>query len=84
MDAVLCDRFFPDNRSLAYANLASAVSRLGDWSRAKNAAEKAEAFGLQEGNLPFRRDVARAFGLNRTSVSALSAPSVMTTVPPDG
>jgi len=51
MDAALCERYFPENRSSAYANLAISRCELGDWTGAAHAAEKAAKHGIQEGDL---------------------------------
>ena len=50
-DADLCERFFLENRSSAYGNLAVARCQLGDWAGAMNAANKAAVYGLEEGDL---------------------------------
>ena len=50
-DAELSERFFLENRSSAYGNLAMARCQLGDWAGAMNAANKAAVHGLEEGDL---------------------------------
>lgn len=51
MDAFLSDHLHSENRSLAYANLAAALSNIGDLERSKAAAQKAATYGVAEGDL---------------------------------